>query len=75
MSDEGIIVPPGGQPMPTNELTIAGGASKDTGAEIHGTFERDKHTTHGDVSVGVEGGISQKQGGRISGFVKWVFGK
>jgi hypothetical protein len=44
MSDEGIIVPPGGQPMPTNELTIAGGASTDTGAEIHGTFERDTHT-------------------------------
>jgi hypothetical protein len=73
MSDEGIIVPPGGKPMPTNELTIGGGASTETGAEIHGSFERDLHTTHGDLSAGVEGGISQKQGWSVGGFFKWMF--
>lgn len=73
MSDEGIIVPPGGQPMPHNEVTVEGGASSEGGAEIHGSFERDKTTAHGDISGGVQGGISQKQGWTVGGFFKWMF--
>jgi hypothetical protein len=70
MSDEGIIVPAGGKPMPTNAVVIEGGASSETGAEIHGSFEREK----GNIAVGVQGGISQKKGWGVSGFFKWVLG-
>lgn len=73
MSDEGIIVPTGGAPIPRNEVNVAGGASRDGGAEIHGSVEREKTTTHGDLAAGVEGGISQKKGWTLGGFVKWVW--
>jgi hypothetical protein len=75
MSDEGIIVPAGGQPMPINTAIVEGGISKETGAEIHGSIEREHSTAKGDLSVGVEGELSQKKGGRIAGFIKWVWGK
>lgn len=71
-TDEGVIAPAGG--IPRNTVLVEGGADTRTGAEVHGSFERETHTRHGDVAIGVEGGISQRQGGRVSGFFKWVFG-
>lgn len=69
MSDEGVIAPSGGKPMPKNTVVVEGGASSDGGAEIHGSIEREK----GNVAGGVQGGISQKQGWSVGGFFRWMW--
>jgi hypothetical protein len=62
---EGVIVPQGGS------VALEGTATKDEGAAIHGQLAINK----GGVTAGVEGGISQKKGWGVSGFLKWVWGK
>lgn len=56
-----------------NEVRIEGGVSKQDGGEIHGTFEHDIERKKGTLSFGADGGIGEKKGGFIKGFLKWVW--
>lgn len=57
--------------IPKNTVLIEGGASKEDGAGVHGSLEREK----GRLTVGAEAGITEKKGWSAAGFVKWVWGK
>lgn len=63
---EGII-------FPKNTAIVEGSVSKAQGAEIHGSLEHSIEHKTGTETIGVAGGVSQKQGGYISGFWKWMW--
>lgn len=65
-ADEGII-------FPKNTAIVQGSVSKDKGAEIHGSLEHSIEKKKGTETIGVAGGVTQKQGGWVSGFFKWVW--
>lgn len=53
-----------------NAVIVEGGASKDDGASLTGTLEREK----GPTSFGVQAGIAQTTGWSVKGFFKRVWG-
>lgn len=52
-----------------NEVNVEGGVTKDGGAGVEGVLEREK----GNVSFGVQGGISEKKGWGVKAFFKKVW--
>ena len=55
--------------IPVNQAKIEGSATQKQGAEIHGSIEREK----GNFAGGVTGGIGQKTGWTVGGFVRWIW--
>ena len=75
--DDPLAPPPSATPLrdaiaaiPHNQLSITAGASQRDGTEAAVTFERER----GRVAGGASASISERQGWRAVGFVKWMLG-
>lgn len=55
--------------IPKNKIRLEGSDSKNEGADLHGSIAHSK----GDASFGVEGGLSQKKGRWVAGFIEWLW--